>query len=477
MRIPFILVVLLLVVASPFFVFANADQASADFFQANITAMNSGQAVTLTWRISGGQGASLLLPCVGGIKYKNPSSGTLYTCDQKIKNLAVADGFLAVIINGSGGTVNVSPTLIPINADGTESTLKKQATFSVTTDPNPITSFAATSTMVRSGNSIDIGWVAPNIDQLNMTMSCTDAITPSIVGDSRPRVPCTNYIFPVDVAGSGTSTFKFDSTSLQNEILTLRLMPKILGTSFYDGTHAKSIDITVTPLSQTRDPVITRFDIGTQTLDSGRDGSVGWEVMNAVGARFRLDCTNSVTATTSVASTTVTGCGGILLTNTDGPSGAFRIALNNPGDSTQTAQLILIPAISTTEFDGVRTRSLNLAVLPGGHTRAVSAAVSQATSSPVIVPQLAALPPPSVPSTSVSLFSKKIKYGMKNDADVKRLQQVLKKAGVFSFDITGNFFGQTEAAVRKFQKKYGLSQVGVVGPQTIQKLTDVANGK
>ena len=51
-------------------------------------------------------------------------------------------------------------------------------------------------------------------------------------------------------------------------------------------------------------------------------------------------------------------------------------------------------------------------------------------------------------------------------AEVKALQQRLKTDGFYTGPITGTFGSLTEAAVKKYQAKHGLKQVGVVGPGT-----------
>jgi len=51
-------------------------------------------------------------------------------------------------------------------------------------------------------------------------------------------------------------------------------------------------------------------------------------------------------------------------------------------------------------------------------------------------------------------------------AEVRALQQQLKDDGVYSGPVTGTFGPLTEVALKKYQAKHGLSQVGVVGPST-----------
>lgn len=63
--------------------------------------------------------------------------------------------------------------------------------------------------------------------------------------------------------------------------------------------------------------------------------------------------------------------------------------------------------------------------------------------------------------------------GLKSDKDVEALQSALQDQRVYNGPVTGNFFGQTLEAVKKFQEKYGLPQAGRVGPQTRAKLNEI----
>ena len=51
-------------------------------------------------------------------------------------------------------------------------------------------------------------------------------------------------------------------------------------------------------------------------------------------------------------------------------------------------------------------------------------------------------------------------------ADIKQVQTKLKKWGYYTGSVDGINGPQTIAAVKKFQKKYGLTQDGIVGPLT-----------
>jgi peptidoglycan hydrolase-like protein with peptidoglycan-binding domain len=54
-----------------------------------------------------------------------------------------------------------------------------------------------------------------------------------------------------------------------------------------------------------------------------------------------------------------------------------------------------------------------------------------------------------------------LKYGMKNNEEVRQVQQYLKDGRYYKGDVTGNFYSVTLAAVKKFQKANGLKVTGV----------------
>ena len=69
----------------------------------------------------------------------------------------------------------------------------------------------------------------------------------------------------------------------------------------------------------------------------------------------------------------------------------------------------------------------------------------------------------SAPTSSV--FSRYLSYGINGD-DVLQLQKILVSEKFLSATPNGHFGPATVAAVKKFQKANGLSQLGVVGPST-----------
>ena len=67
------------------------------------------------------------------------------------------------------------------------------------------------------------------------------------------------------------------------------------------------------------------------------------------------------------------------------------------------------------------------------------------------------------------LWNRNLYYGLQNDEEVMRLQEVLTKEGLYAGPINGNYFDSTKSAVVAFQRRYHFGpdmQTGNVGPAT-----------
>jgi murein L,D-transpeptidase YcbB/YkuD len=74
---------------------------------------------------------------------------------------------------------------------------------------------------------------------------------------------------------------------------------------------------------------------------------------------------------------------------------------------------------------------------------------------------------------NATTFTRGLTVGSRGD-DVTALQKILKDEGVYPDGLVTGYFGQaTRAAVKKFQAKYGIAQVGNVGPTTRAKLNEI----
>ncbi|MCL4403804.1 peptidoglycan-binding protein, partial [Patescibacteria group bacterium] len=72
---------------------------------------------------------------------------------------------------------------------------------------------------------------------------------------------------------------------------------------------------------------------------------------------------------------------------------------------------------------------------------------------------------------AVFRFTRTLDLGAQGN-DVTELQNMLISEGVYSGPVTGYYGPLTEGAVKKLQAKYGISQVGAVGPLTLAKLNE-----
>ena len=73
-------------------------------------------------------------------------------------------------------------------------------------------------------------------------------------------------------------------------------------------------------------------------------------------------------------------------------------------------------------------------------------------------------------NTEVTVSASEINEVNAATANIKEVQTVLKKWGYYTGVIDGINGPKTIAAVKRFQKKYGLTQDGIVGPKTAAKM-------
>lgn len=123
---------------------------------------------------------------------------------------------------------------------------------------------------------------------------------------------------------------------------------------------------------------------------------------------------------------------------------------------------------------GVSSATVSQVVSLGQKIAETQTKVSEKIAPPA-APVAPAVAKPSAVALAVSpVFSSDLAFGNRSD-DVRRLQEILKQdSSIYPEGIVSGYFGPaTREAVRKFQKKYGISTVGRVGPATRAKLQEV----
>lgn len=104
----------------------------------------------------------------------------------------------------------------------------------------------------------------------------------------------------------------------------------------------------------------------------------------------------------------------------------------------------------------------------------VDSKTAAAINSAIIAKASAAVQTPAPPPASAASFtaSRTLKLGMSGN-DVKQLQTVLLKLGVYNYgSITGYFGTVTQTSVKAFQKANGMSQTGVVDAAVVKKINE-----
>jgi peptidoglycan hydrolase-like protein with peptidoglycan-binding domain len=74
---------------------------------------------------------------------------------------------------------------------------------------------------------------------------------------------------------------------------------------------------------------------------------------------------------------------------------------------------------------------------------------------------------------AATIFTKDLRYGVKNSAAVRDLQQFLKDQGDFNYDLTGNFYSVTQTAVKKFQQEQAIKITGVFDKTTRDRANEL----
>lgn len=148
-------------------------------------------------------------------------------------------------------------------------------------------------------------------------------------------------------------------------------------------------------------------------------------------------------------------------------------------DGVTSATLIVTPSVSTcsTSSGGGGGGGGGVGTALPGSPNAGGGGSSPAPAQPATTPAVTVASPvvQQTPATTVSpVFNANLRSGSRGN-DITRLQTLLgQDASVYPEKIVSGYFGpKTLAAVRRFQKKYGIRQTGTVGPLTRAKLNEI----
>src|SRR3989344_1195948 len=455
--------------------FLTAPQALAGIisFTSSPSNINNGQITGFVWSTTGNSGAKLNLSCLRGVQYFY-DNGSPITCGTDLLDLATNGAMSVQIINTNTIVSTIQATLSPKNADGSGYESATQ-TASVTIQPasTVITDFTATPGDVEGGNTVTYAWTTKYVDGVNMTFSCAEGIKIHNTADNA-MVTCVQYILPSKIEAGGQRIFKFEnSAAVGSKVVTISLIPA-MSDGTYDASRGKTLDVTVRP-APIKVPHITIISPPALLLTSGGTTSITWAGTNVAGVNFVFPCQFGVSVTTLLDASTTLPCGSYaFMANQPDSTTTLSFIFKNTSSARATVLMKIVPFLTNGTYDPASGVERVIDILPVGVSVPVPLSANPV---PVSIPNPFA-PPLSSGTASVFkyTFTRPLSYGVINDVDVRALQQILVLEGFFSGSATGNFYRQTETAVKAFQTKYGIQALGNVGPATRAKLNAFYGG-
>lgn len=453
----------------------RAADPSVTSFLVSPASVTSGQPVSFTWTLADAGGYSFYIPCSPGIKIIKLDGGT-FACDARLSSTSLTNDSLTLFMyNASGGTKNIFARIVPKTSSGQDFDIaKNEATISVATIANPITSFTASASTTQLGVPVTLSWTSQYIDGVNLQIECKDNITVSSPSFTAGFMPCGSPIFTPNLSGVSSLTLNFSNSSFSSLPYRLTLLPMIsLGS--YDATHAARYDFTVSS-DIIPDPVVNHFSATTTTANSGDEVLFSWGTSNVGAVNFRIACPESLTASSSQDASFVLPCDKNAFASDLSANGNLKLYFQNLIDRDRAVTVTLVPSKKTGEYDLTHAKALTIVVRPLKilATNPVQPSAPVVVSSSPVLPVTA--PPASFPVKSKTIFVSPLRRGS-SGAQVRALQEILKNLGVYPEGIIIGIFGPaTERAVKRFQVKYGISSggpgYGTVGPKTRTKLNE-----
>jgi hypothetical protein len=372
--------VLAILFLTPFFSFAQSP--SVDSFTVSPTVIKSGSPVYFSWTLSNAGGYSFTPLCSSGIRFKN-AGGSIIPCDTAITSVTETGGSLTLyVVNTSGSTRSVQARLTPKNSSGQDDTgASKTVSFSVETDPEPITSFTSSVSTSEPGQSLTISWSAHDLTGVNLKIECKNEIkvsSPSYTASA--FIPCDKIIFSPDLAINGTLVLNFTNSSVSKLPYTLTLLPEYEDGA-YDGTHAKTITLDIAS-DVLPAPVINFFNASSTAIFSGDGVNFSWNIQNAAGANLQLSCVSGLSATSSKDPTVILPCAKPAFSEDLSAKGTVALYFLSKDELRHSITITLLPAKKAGEYDATLAKSITLYVDPPKQ----SASELSSSSTPILIP-------------------------------------------------------------------------------------------
>jgi len=403
------------------------------------TASISGNQITVT---AFNAGTTNLTICASGlgcatVQVTVQSSATAANISFSQSNVTVAVGqSQTVAISGSGTyyvSSNANSGFVSANLNGSILTIggvnPGSSVISVCSSSNGTTSCGSvnvtvtqstTSTTATTNTTTPLTFTPSNV---TMTVGQTQSV--NVIGGTSPYYVSANSASSVATANVNGSSVTLTGLAFGGDNITICSINGQCGI-LYDYVSSNPVNPAAT-VSTTVAPAIASFSVSS----NDQNGSF-------LGAGNALTLTFTANQSISIPTITVAGAATSVSGNGNGPYTASYAMTGN--------ESLPIPVKIT--FSN-----------PAGSSASASfwlGSVSGLPDSSIGVP---------VSSGGIIYFNQYL-YNGSTGSQVTALQKRLTADGLYSGPITGTFGDLTEAGVKAYQKKYGLDQLGVVGPAT-----------
>ncbi|MBI3627854.1 MAG: peptidoglycan-binding protein [Candidatus Sungbacteria bacterium] len=443
---------------------ASADNPAVTSFSATPSSISYGQFTALSWAITNGSGHNLYFFCNQGISLKT-DAGAAFPCNTKQSVSSYAsDSAGFQIINATGATQSVTVRVTPKDASGADYDAGGvSTTITVGPIPHPISNFSASTQYPIPGTALTLTWTGIDIGGANLQFDCVSGIqvfsqSPSVTN----ALPCNGLAYTSDLAGSGSVTISFSNASYSSATLGVRVLPAIVP-GVYDGTHGISLSLTVGGALPPQSESIFSFTSSKTIALSGEPIYFSWDARNASGTNIQLPCSDAVTATSSLWDPVIAlHCVGLALPQPLSVTGSSTIAFSNHTGIPQTVSFMLLPESLTGTYDPLKSKTIVLTILPPGSSP--SSAVSSTTSQASGAAGAGTASQGSIKVVHTIPFTLYLSKGSSNK-QVTALQQLLRQDPTLYPEktVSGYYGPATQAAVIRFQARYGIAKKGDTG--------------
>ncbi len=452
--------------------FASAQVASVASFIAPPATLYSGQPANVTWTLSNSGGSSYMIPCLDGLKLTNPESGSAIACGTRHTSSNTQGSAASLLVhNISGGVLTVVFQVYPKDVSGNDYDAGMvQSSMTVYPLTEPIASATFDQTSITSGDTATLTWAGQIIEGVNMQTDCNSNLTiTSPTYPDRGTFPCGSIIFSSNLSASGSISLTIKNLGSNTETINVKILPAITATT-YNGVYAKIIPIEVKPRSAPLVQTISYFSASSTIVTSGSSIPVSWSIENTTGSNMYLSCDPSLVTISFATASTTLPCNQTYIASTDySNSSSLTFIFKSLSTLSASVTVTLVPALGGGLYDGTRSKTISLTVVP------MSTSLASITPSIGITKQNTITQTTGTLKKARVMFTRALRVGMRGD-DVKALQEFFAQdSAVYPEGLTTGYFGPaTLRAIQRFQAKNSIvssgtpetTGYGALGPKT-----------